>query len=288
MDNKLIIAGADGYIGQRIQNSLNKNVQLLLLSTLLDNKYNFFDLLQLSKFNFNIINKSDTIVLLAGISSPDVCNENYQYSFNINVIGTIEFIRNCLKKGARVLFFSSDAIYGHSSGRNNEDIFPENPLGEYGNMKLLIEKYFKDDINFKSFRLSYVFSWNDKFMKYLRSCLDEKKIAEVYDPLIRKVVFIEDLIQCIQNLHNEWDKFDNQYYNICGPKYLSRIEIANYFIKHVGHLDLEIIKPDDKFYEARPQKIFFNSKYSTSLLGKKFTLISDAIQYEKSISIQIT
>lgn len=285
MDKKIIVAGADGYIGQRLQKRLQHKEQMLLLSPLQNDNYIPFDLLQISKFNFNIINRYDTIVLLAGISSPDVCHKKYQYSFNINVVGTIEFISNCLKKGARVLFFSSDTIYGNSLKKNDEDIFPANPIGEYGSMKLLVEKYFSGEPNFKSFRLSYVFSWNDKFMKYLRDCFEQKITAEIYDPLIRKVVYIEDLITCILNIHTGWENFNNQYFNICGPNYLSRVEIANYFIQSIGHLNLKIIKPDDDFFKARPKKINFNSLYSTSLLGKKFTSISEAIKYEKSQAI---
>lgn len=285
MNQKLIIAGADGYIGQRLQKSPQYKKQMLLLSPVPHDKFIPFDLLQISKFNFDIINRSDTIIFLAGISSPDICNKNYQYSFNINVIKTIEFINNCLKKGARVLFFSSDTIYGHSLKGNDEDIFPTNPIGEYGNMKLLVEKYFSGETNFKSFRLSYVFSWNDKFMKYLRECFEKEMTAEIYDPLIRKVVYIEDLITCIMNIHAGWEKFNNQYFNICGPQYLSRVEIATYFTQHIGHLNLKIIKPDNDFFKARPQKINFNSKYSTSLLGKNFTPISEAIKYEKYVVI---
>jgi len=284
MSNKIIVVGADGYIGQRIQKSLQFKEEMLLLSPLHQNNYIQFDLLKISKFNFNIVNKTDTIILLAGISSPDLCNKNYQYSFDVNVSGTIEFINNCLKKGARVLFFSSDTVYGQSLKENDEDIFPTNPIGEYGNMKLLVEKYFRGETNFKSFRLSYVFSWNDKFMKYLRDCLEQRITAEIYDPLIRKVVYIEDLITCIINIHTGWEKFNNQYFNISGPEYLSRVEIATYFTQHVGQLNLKIIKPDDDFFMARPQKINFNSKYSTSLLGKNFTSISEAIKYEKCIA----
>jgi dTDP-4-dehydrorhamnose reductase len=285
MNFKLIIAGADGYIGQRIQRRVQNNNNVILLSPLSNDNYKFFDLLQISKFNFNIINKSDTIILLAGISSPDLCNKQYQYSFKINVIGTIEFISCCLKKGARVLFFSSDTIYGNSKERNDENIFPTNPIGEYGNMKLLVEKYFRGEPNFKSFRLSYVFSWNDKFMIYLRECFEREITAEIYDPLIRKVVYIEDLISCIINIHKGWEKFNNQYFNICGPDYLSRVEIANYFIQNIGHLNLKIIKPDNDFFKARPPKINFNSLNSTLLLGKNFTPISEAINSEKFIAI---
>jgi len=282
MENKLIIAGAEGYIGQRIQKRIPaNNYQSLLLSIEPHHKYIPFDLLKLSSFDFGLIGRSDTVVLLAGISSPDDCNKNYQYSFNINVIGTIQFIKSCLKNGARVLFFSSDTIYGKSSRKNDEDFFPVNPVGEYANMKLTIEKYFRNELNFKAFRLSYVFSWNDKFMKYLRECHKSGNTAEIYDPLIRKAIYIEDLITCVFNIHSRWEEFNNPCFNICGPEYLSRLEIANLFHHRVGPLNLKLIRPGIEFFRARPQKINFSSKYSLPLLGRNFTPIKEAIEYEK-------
>lgn len=279
----MIIAGADGYIGRRLQNKLAGNGELLLLSPVRQENYIHFDLLQLSQFDFRLVNHSDIVIFLAGISSPDICNDRYQYAYDVNVMGTIAFIKNCLVKGARVLFFSSDTVYGNSQDENHEDIFPSDPSGEYGKMKLSVEKYFRGEAGFKSFRLSYVFSWEDKFTSYLRNCQEHGRDAEVFDPLIRKAVYIEDLMTCIVNISREWENFSNQAFNICGPQYLSRLEIANYFSESIGKIGLNVVRPGRSFYEARPEKIHISTKYSESLLEKRFTPIRDALRMESHL-----
>lgn len=281
MKDRLVIAGADGYIGQRIQETFSGKQGLVLLSQGIRDGYLHMDLRETGKFDFRIIGSNDTVVLLAGISSPDFCSSNFKRAFEVNVTGTINFIEGCLSNGARVLFFSSDTVYGNSPDDNDEDVMPENPSGDYGKMKFLVEKYFSGEKGFKAFRLSYVFSWNDRYTAYLRSCLEQNKTAEVFDPLIRKVVYINDLIDCVSMLCSNWSGFDNQYFNICGPDYISRVDIAKCFSKHIGSLDLRIIRPDDSFYRARPPKININTKYSKSLLGRSFTSIEEALLMEK-------
>lgn len=282
-NNKLIIAGADGYIGQRIQKSIAGNERMLLLSPKEQENYIHFDLMQVDKFNFDLITQGDTVVILAAISSPDFCNKCYKISFDVNVLGTIRFTSECIRRGARVLFFSSDTVYGSSPEENHEDILPEDPTGDYGKMKLSVEKYFRGEASFKAFRLSYVFSWHDKFTRYLRECLWLGKSPEIFDPLIRKAVYIEDLISCIINISREWNHQSSQFFNICGPQYLSRLEIADLFSIHVGKLDVRVIRPGKDFYKARPEKISISSKYSNALLGREFTTLENALKIEMEL-----
>lgn len=281
MKSRLVLAGADGYIGKRLQQSVPDDIDVLLLSPVYSERYVHFDLLHPDRFDYNCINTGDMVVMMAGISSPDLCSSEFRRSFDINVNGTIRFLTGCLQQGARVLFFSSDTIYGNSAAVNDEDFYSAEPAGEYGIMKSLVEKHFAGDPRFKVFRLSYVFSWNDRFTSYLRSCHEQKKTAEVFDPFIRKAVYIEDLISCILKLHAGWDEHENRFFNICGPEYLSRADIAGLFIKNIGHLDLKLVKPDERFFSSRPSKIIINTKYSGRLLGKEFTAIDDALISEK-------
>lgn len=279
--NRLVVAGADGYIGRRIQETFPGMESMVLLSPNKGDGYLHLDLHETWKFNFNIIGAGDTVVLLAGISSPDICSSDYRLAFAVNVTGTINFIEGCLSRGARVLFFSSDTVYGNLQGENDEDTLPEVPAGDYGRMKFLVERYFREESGFKAFRLSYVFSWNDRYTAYLRSCLENKRSAEIFDPFIRRAVYIDDLIGCVSSLYKNWERFDSQYFNICGPEYLSRVDIAKSFSKQIGSLDLRIIRPDESFYRARPPKINISTKYSHSLLGRSFTLIEEALLMEK-------
>lgn len=282
VNGRLIIAGADGYIGRRIQEKMPVKERIVLLSPVKADGYINLDLLDTSGFDYNLIGPGDAVVMLAAISSPDLCSSNFKMAFDVNVRGTINFIQGCLSRNARVLFFSSDTVYGNSPEENNEDILPDDPVGEYGRMKFLVERYFRGENGFKAFRLSYVFSWNDRYTSYLRSCLENKSTADIFDPFIRKAVYIEDLIGCVSGLTNNWDGFQNQYFNICGPEYLSRLDIANSFSKYIGSLDINIIRPDESFFRARPSKINISTKYSEALLGRSFTRIEEALLMEKA------
>ena len=280
--SRLILAGADGYIGKRMQKSVPDNIDMLLLSQTDSERYVHFDLLRPDRFNYDIINPGDMVVMLAGISSPDICSSEFRRSYEINVSGTISFLTGCLTRGSRVLFFSSDTVYGKSAGINDEDFYSAEPAGEYGLMKSLVEKHFVDEQRFKAFRLSYVFSWYDRFTSYLRSCHEQKKTAEVYDPFIRRAVYIEDLISSTLKLHASWDEHENKYFNIIGPEYISRADIAGLFIKNIGPLELRLVTPDDRFFSSRPGKIYINTKYSGKLLGREFTTIGEALISEKN------
>lgn len=281
MINKFVIAGADGYIGQRIVKTIHESQRMILLSPVQREYYIHLDLLDVQRFNFGLINPFDKVILLAGISSPDLCSSDFKRSFEINVIGTVRFISECLRKRARVLFLSSDTVYGASSKENDEDVIPHCPAGEYGIMKWIVEKYFTGDPGFKSFRLSYVFSWNDKFTLYLRNCLTRKQTAEIFHPFIRRAVYIQDLVTCVTNLFSCWDLYDNQFFNICGPQYVSRLDIAESFCRNVGEVGLNLVTPGEEFYRVRPAAIKITSKYSDSLLGKEFTTIDNAFQIEE-------
>ena len=61
-------------------------------------------------------------------------------------------------------------------------------------MKCIIEKKFLGHENFKSIRLSYVFSYKDKFSNYIKNISLNNKIAQVYHPLFRNVVSINDVL----------------------------------------------------------------------------------------------
>ncbi len=60
----------------------------------------------------------------------------------MNVTGTSNFIQSVIDRGARVVFFSRDTVYGE-----REDAFDEsavcNPAGEYAEMKREVEQRVK-------------------------------------------------------------------------------------------------------------------------------------------------
>jgi len=278
----LYLIGSDSYIAKNFYNKSKYKSSCKCIHNNPNNKNNFsFDLLNPKKFNFNIIEKDSMIAFFAANSSPDYCENHFQSAYGVNVTGTSYFIRKFLEKNAKVLFFSSDAIFN-----GGDKIFYEDstgcPVSKYGEMKLSIEKEFKKNKNVKIFRLSYVYSKKDKFSSYLHNCIEKKCEAEIY-PIYRNVVYLDDVITGIDNLIEGWDSWDNQIFNICGKDLISRANIAEYFKEIVSDINLKIVEPEESFFKARPRVIEMKSNFFSSLLKKEPTQIKDAMleEYKK-------
>ena len=110
---KIIIVGATGYIGAR----LYKLVRALFPATIGTSSQQQKGLMQLDLkrpdlFDYELISSSDYILLTSAISAPDICIQQPCFARSINVLGTQKFIDAIIERGGRVIFFSSDTVYG--------------------------------------------------------------------------------------------------------------------------------------------------------------------------------
>lgn len=275
----IFVIGSNGYISKRFINN-HKGSDLQLVSCHLQNKEHYLDLGKPEAFNYNLINKNDVILLLAAISSPDTCNNNYEFAYSINVKGTIQFMNKCLEKEARVLFFSSDTVYGNNYEELDENSIC-NPIGKYAEMKHRVEDEFLGCENFKVFRLSYVFSKNDKFMAYLRECSKKGEQVEVFHPMYRRVVYIDDLILAIDNLCMHWTDYNYNIFNICGKDLISRLDMANAYKNLIDeNLNIKVVEPPKEFFSARPKKINMSSLNFSQLLKR------DPLSFNKAMKLE--
>lgn len=275
------IIGSHGYIASRLLSRPKpQGINILCYSREGSPDTAPFDLENLCSDNFKYINEGDFVIFFAAVSSPDFCNNNYETAYKINVIGTKDFIAKCVSLKANVLFFSSDVVIGPTNQPADETV-KVNPFGSYGQMKYIIEQSFAYEKRVKVFRLSYVLSRNDKFMKYLEKCSQQGDVADVFSALYRNVVYIEDVIDAIYALADSFDQWENNVFHICGSELLSRIDLAEIFRARID-TSLQIITrvPDKSFFEARPNTIETSSLYLRKLLNRKPIKISEAIQTE--------
>lgn len=264
--NRIIVIGATGYIGRPllkragpagIGTSSTGGSGLLQL-----------DLVNLSLFSFEQLQRDDVVLMLAAISSPDVCVRQRSLAYSINVSGTIAFIEAAIARGAKVIFFSSDAVYGEQLSPFDESK-RTSPVGEYARMKLFVEKRFSEEINFRSVRLSYVFSRWDPFTRYLFDCAEKGLTAEVFPSFARSVVSLDDVISGALSLANDWHKLSERVINFGGPEVLSRAEYAE-VLRSTVLPDLRFIEkePDESFFSSRPRKIAMLSPLMNKVLGR--------------------
>ncbi len=231
-------------------------------------------------FDFRQILPGEVVLFTAAVSAPDACERDRMRATAINVTGTAEFIERAMDRGARVIFFSSDAVYGE-----RETVFDESiackPTGGYAEMKLEIEQRFAGAQAFKAIRLSYVFSKEDKFTRYLIDCWRNGVEADLFHPFLRAVVYRDDVVQGALELARRWQDFPMPAVNFGGPAVLSKIDIAETLRRVcLPGLRLKVTEPTAEFFANRPRVIAMKSPLLAELLGRPPLALQEAARNE--------
>jgi dTDP-4-dehydrorhamnose reductase len=277
------LIGCDGYIGQKLLSFLKISMPITPLYCYSPHPVGNEILLELKNpngFDFNRLHSGDYIIFLAAISSPDICEKQFEYAYSINVTGTKKYIQLLLDRKANILFFSSDAVIGTTTDSSDENTTC-NPIGHYAYMKREIEETFANESHFKVFRLSYVFSKEDKFTRYLYECDKEQKIADVFDALKRNVIYLNDILEAVQKLSDRFMDFNNTIFNLSGIELLSRKDLAELYQQVVNpYFKYQVVNPPKDFFKARPDIIETKSLYLSILLERNITPIYTAFSLE--------
>jgi len=277
---KLIINGATGYLGKSLLKAASSNCDAYGTSSTGLNSLLCLSLEVPDEFDYGIINPLDVALLTAAISSPDICSREHDRAWAVNVTGTSTFIDNVMARGGRVIFFSSDTVYGERYDEFDEKTIC-NPAGEYAEMKHEVEKRFIGNPLFKVIRLSYVFSREDKFTKYLSGCAERGDEAEIFHPFYRAVIHRDDVVQGALALAQRWDEFPQPTINFGGPEVLARTEFAQ-TLKDVAlpTLRFRVTEPAAEFFKNRPRTVAMKSTVLPALLGRPAHTLAEAVQIE--------
>jgi dTDP-4-dehydrorhamnose reductase len=280
---KMIVVGANGYIGYALYLQATRLFDAYGTTSAMSKMSGASFLLQLDqpeKFDYEVIDDSDIVFLTAAVSAPDICAREHDHAWAVNVTGTSEFITKVMGQGGRVVFFSSDTVYGEKGDEFDEQA-PCNPAGEYAEMKHEVEKRFLGNPQFKAIRLSYVFSCEDKFTKYLAGCASRDEEAEIFHPFYRAVIHRDDVVQGAIALAQRWDEFPQSIINFGGPEVLARTEFAK-ILQNTALLNLKyrVIEPEADFFKNRPKVIRMVSPVLSELLGRPSHGLAEAAKME--------
>jgi len=226
------------------------------------------------------LKEGDTIIFTAAISEPAIVSAQFEKATRVNVESTGEFIQGAIDLGCKVLFLSSDTVYGDVETGFDES-HPINPKGAYAEMKSIVEKRFEGNPNFKSFRCSLNFYKDDRFTQYLKTCAANNVEADIFDPLTRAIVHRDDTVDAILAVANDWNLAEGQYTNCGGPQVLSRAQIAE-TVKRVAlpNLQFKVSRPPSKFYTDRPAFIEMKSPNLKRILGRSPVTFEEAVKIE--------
>jgi len=255
-------------------------VPFLSYSSKKNTKSLYFDL-NLANIDFiSLVKEGDIVLFFSALSSPEFCALNPHLANKLNYQGTVFYIKELIKLKAKVIFFSSDVVYGDNKLINDEKSEPK-PSGVYANLKYDVEKLFFDSSYFTSLRLSFVFSKFDKFHQYIFNNLNTNSVAEVYKGLNRNIIFLDDLIHflyVIIKLDSTELKNLPRVINVVGPENLSRFQMSNILSSYFNNFQFKIIDTPSEILNFRPDSIFTKSLY----FDKIYT--GSLVTYEQFIS----
>lgn len=277
---RYFVIGGRGYVGAQLFSSIPPGVEGVRTAS--SESVGFFRLrLENPQDVTDLpIADGDVVFFTAAISAPDICAREHDRAWEANVTGTSALINSAIDRGARVIFFSSDTVYGE-----REDEFDENavcePAGEYAAMKREVEQRFAGSRSFKAIRLSYVFSREDKFTRYLLGCVERNEAADLFHPFFRAIVHRDDVVAGALALADRWHETPEQVINFGGPEVLSRVEFADCLREsHFPRLRFKVTAPEPDFFKNRPRAIAMTSPVLARLLGRPPRSLREAVRME--------
>ena len=269
----IAIVGSSGYIA----GYLLKRFENVLKIDQTPEADAHLNLAEAKKFDYSALNGIDYVIFTAAISSPDMCADEFEKCWKINVAGTEYFINEAINQGCRVLFFSSDAVFGDIPGEIYTELSETQAQTSYGRMKKAVEDRFKDEPNFKAIRLSYVVSNNDRFVSYCRKCIDTGETADIFHPFYRNCITVSDVVNTAEWLISHWDSFEPHVLNVAGSELVSRVRIADELNRlYDNKLKYVITSPGEDFYKNRPK-----ITQMASLYLNKYGILKDESFTEK-------
>lgn len=250
---KIVITGSSGYLAsylaERFEQEAYADAVLRFGRTSQGQRH--LDLVQPDRFDDSVLSGDEIIFFCAGISAPETCRTDYSLAWKVNVEGTSFFIEHALRRGCRVLFLSSDAVFGTAQGICTEESQTQADT-PYGVMKKTVEDRFQTNRRFKSIRLSYVTSCNDRFVSYCLECLRKGKEAQIFHPFYRNCITLGDVGDTMTWFEHHFDEYQPAFLNLAGMELVSRVRIADELNRIYGNrLKYKIVFPGEDFFKSR-------------------------------------
>lgn len=256
------IVGSSGYIAEYLNRRFEQEDRVEKVLKIGHTGDVLLELQEPEKFDYDLLSDIDFIAFTAGISEPDKCALDFEYCWSVNVTGTVFFITEAIKKGCRVLFLSSDAVFGDRPGEIYTEKSEMEPVTPYGQMKKKVEEQFCGEAYFKAVRLPYVVSMKDRFVSYCLECIKKGKTADVFHPFYRSCITVSDVTEVVLWLAEHWEAYLNPVLNVAGKELVSRVRIADELNRNLGNkLRYNISTPGEAFYRNRPKITQMKSLY---------------------------
>lgn len=261
MDNCILVTGGAGLIGSHTVEELSsKNNKIVVFDSMIRGK---------EKYLLNT-NCSDLVIIKGDIRDYELlektfqkhkfnkvfhfaaswlrqCQEDPQMSLDVNIIGTFNILKLCVKYDIqKIVAASSSSVYGESDYLPTDEKHPFNNDLFYGASKITNEQHYisfrkKFNLNFNAMRFLNIYgpkqptqaAYMDVIMNFF------KKVINNEQPIIRgdgsptvDLVYASDAAKaCVLAMESE---VSGEFFNVASGRETSLLELSNMIIEICG------------------------------------------------------
>lgn len=255
MKKKVLVIGANGFIGRRILNDLSRNENYLVTGCSLHDdiapnsgNYQFIraDICKMSEQGalFRDV-RPNVVINTSALSVPDYCETHQKEAenININVVGQLAF--RCEASDARFIHLSTDFVFSGDTGRLYVENDTPAPVNYYGITKLKGEKRIAELCsNYAIARVVVVYGaslpgQHGNILQLVADRLRNNEEVRVASDQWRTPTYVGDVSQGIAQLIEHPNK---GIFHICGSECLTIADIA-YRVADTLNLNYSLILP---------------------------------------------
>jgi len=277
MIKRILITGANGYVGSNLTTYLSPKYQIYSTDLTPSKKAQFFPA-DIAKYNeiYSVIEKSspEIIIHTAGLSSLGECEKNPKKAYAVNVLGTRNII-NAVKKlnpKSKLVFMSSDYVFSGDRGNYKEDD-ERIPKTVYGKTKVESENDIVGNLeNYLIVRSANIYGRGGNFFNFLIGSLESGISNDYFSNLFYTPTPIDYLLKALEFLIARDFK---GIIHIAGREKVSRYEFALKAALALGK-DRSLIRKsvaDDSSLIAKDSSL--NTDYAEKIIKSSCPSIED-------------
>ena len=228
---KVLIIGSNSLVGSTLYNYAKDSFELY--HTFYNKKINSenstrVDLVKESQNILDLIEKirPSFVIHTVGYPNVDFCEKNKDAAYFLHVTITEKIAQTCASVGAKLLYFSTDAVFDGKQDKKYVESDLTNPLSYYGKTKLAAEKVLMESSsNNLVFRTTVIYGQytRSRFTNWVLDNLKQNKTVSAFTDQFNTPTLVDDLCKvmlCIPNLDL------SGIYHAAGKTCLSRYDFA--------------------------------------------------------------
>ena len=289
MSKKILVIGGSSLVGETVAKyaythndlHLTYNENAPELNKIPTTK---IDLLNDKSTIINLINelKPDVVIHTVAYPNVDFCESNPQNANLLHVEITRDIASLCSKIGAKLIYFSTDAVFdGNKDGKYIENDIP-NPMNHYGKTKLSAEKIILQQSDYNVIlRSTIIYGWHKKsrFTNWVLKTLKNNQVVTAFTDQFNTPTLVDDLAKSILEIIN---KDISGLFHAVGKTCLSRYDFAILLAEKFGfekNLVLPTLCSEKKQIAPRPRNGCLDNQNLEKLSGYNFCDIDTGISY---------